>query len=111
MDEALKCAWTGKSGSQYRFEIYEIGNSRFNAMPGNYIYAKMVKGFWVPCYIGQADNLKNRLGNLKKEDCSLRNGATHIHAHANFGGEEARRLEQKDLILLHRPCCNEHHGG
>ncbi|OGW36545.1 MAG: hypothetical protein A2010_07890 [Nitrospirae bacterium GWD2_57_9] len=107
MNEAAKSNWPGMSGKQYTFEIYPIGTT-FNEVPGNYIFAKQVRpGSWQSCYIGQAENLKNRLADHEKQTCAIRNGATHIHAHVNYGGEQTRGIEERDLILLHQPCCNE----
>lgn len=99
--------WPGKSGTQYQYWIYPIDTS-FKEAAGNYIFAKQTKPeYWAPCYIGQTENLNQRLGNHEKEACAKRNGATHIHVHANSGGEQARKKEEKDLIFKWQPPCNE----
>lgn len=99
--------WPGRSGAQYKYWIYPIGTS-FKETAGNYIFAKETRpGSWLPCYIGQTDNLDKRLGNHEKEACAKRNGATHIHAHVNDGGDNGRKTEEKDLILKWQPPCNE----
>lgn len=98
--------WEGKSGSTYGYWIYPLGKD-FNDQPGNYIYAKQTEpGRWRPLYIGQTSSLKDRLADHEKEACATRNGATHIHAHVNSGGEAARRTEESDLIEKWSPVCN-----
>ena len=107
MAEAQTINWTGKSGMQYQYLIYPIGTS-FKDVAGNYIYAKQTQpNMWSPCYIGQTENLNERLGNHEKEDCAKRKGATHIHVHSNGKGENARKAEEKDLIIHWQPPCNE----
>jgi hypothetical protein len=111
MDNSPKCNWTGKSGQQYTYEIYLIAQT-FREVPGNYIFAKEVApGRWEPTYIGQTENLNQRLGNHEKEACSKRNGATHIHAHVTNGGEAVRRSEERDLLLVYTTPCNEQYPG
>ena len=107
MSEAPSVIWPGQSGSQYQYWIYPIGTA-FREEPGNYIFAKgTIPGGWTPCYIGQTENLNQRLEDHEKEACAKRNGATHIHVHLNNGGEAARRVEEKDLIVKWKPPCNE----
>ena len=82
--------------------------TKFREVPGNYIFAKETSpGRWAARYIGQTINLNERLGDHEKEACAKRNGATHIHVHANGSGEQARKAEEKDLILNNQPTCNE----
>lgn len=101
--------WEGASGRTYRYEIYPLSTG-FREKPGNYIWARETRpGCWSPCYIGQAKNLNQRLGDHEKEACAKRHGATHIHAHLNGAGEAARLAEEKDLILKWEPPCNEQH--
>ncbi len=99
--------WTGVSGKQYEYWMYPIG-SAFKEEPGNYIFAKeSVPGSWLPCYIGQTENLNVRLGDHEKEACARSHGATHIHAHLTSGGEAIRKAEEKDLVQKWGPPCNE----
>lgn len=107
MTEAPTIMWSGKSGKEYKYWIYPIGTS-FKEEPGNYIFAKETKpGYWLPCYIGQTEDLDDRLGDHEKEACAKRHGATHIHTHLTSGGETVRKAEEKDLILRWNPPCNE----
>jgi len=106
MAETPTINWSGKSGTNYKYWIYEIGN-KFKEEAGNYIFAKETKpGYWKPVYIGQTVNLDERLENHEKETCAKRNGATHIHAHLNSKKED-RLSEEKDLIQKWQPTCNE----
>ncbi len=98
--------WQGYSGQTYRYWIFQIGTIS-DEKPGNYIYAKETsQGHWTALYIGQTNNLSERLAEHEKEECSLNNGATHIHAHEN-DSEEARLSEERDLIEAYNPVCNE----
>lgn len=105
MSEAQKIEWPGKSGRTYTHWIYPIGAS-FKAEAGNYVYAKSTPQGWVPCYIGQTNNLQERLGNHEKEPCAKRNGATHVHVHLT-ATEAARLAEEQDMIARWQPACNE----
>lgn len=102
------CSWPGKSGKSYKYYVSPIG-ATFQEKGGNYIFCKLnTAGRWTPQYIGQTDNLKERLVDHDKEACAKRNGATHIHQHLN--AREADRLaEEKDLIHNFNPRCNKQH--
>lgn len=107
MVEAPTIQWPGISGNAYQYWIYPI-RTAFEEKAGNYIFAKETKpNKWSPCYIGQTENLNQRLGDHEKEACAKRYGATHIHAHLNSGEESIRKAEEKDLILKWKPPCNE----
>jgi predicted GIY-YIG superfamily endonuclease len=97
--------WEGASGKKYQYWIYPIGSS-FKKEPGNYIFAKKTPTSWNPVYIGQTDNLDERLGNHNEEQCAKRNGATHIHAHTT-ASKAARLAEEADLIRKWKPVCND----
>ena len=99
--------WPGKSGKQYTYWIHPIG-TEFKDEPGNYIYAKdNTPSGWAAVYIGETSSLKDRLANHEKEPCAKKNGASHVHAHTQSGGEPIRRAEEKDLIENHHPVCND----
>lgn len=107
MSETPTIMWPGQSGKEYKYWIYPIGTT-FNKEPGNYIFAKETRpGYWSPCYIGQTENLDERLTDHEKEACAKRHGATHIHTHVTLGGEAIRRAEEGDLIQKWTPPCNE----
>jgi hypothetical protein len=99
--------WVGQSGKEYQYEIHPIDAS-FEALPGNYIYAKQVDdGSWIPVYIAQTRDLRQRLEGHIRVDDAIQNGATHIHAHYCVTGQAARCSEERDLILQWQPACNE----
>jgi len=107
MANTLTIRWPGLSGKVYEYEIHIIGTS-FKNEPGNYIFAKeTTTGKWTPCYIGQTEDLNQRLGDHEKEACARRQGATHIHVHITQGGQSVRRAEEADLIRKWKPPCNE----
>jgi hypothetical protein len=60
-------------------------------------------GYSTPCYIGQIENIDERLDDHEKEACAKRNGATHIQVHVTTGGESVRKAEEKDLVQKAEP--------
>lgn len=89
------------------YSIYPMDTS-FKAIPGNYIFAKKTSlGKWTPVYIGETDNLAERLPNHEKLPCVKKNGGTHIHVHTTSGGTDARRAEEADLLANFNPPCNK----
>ena len=107
MTDAMQIKWAGQSGREYTYGIYPLGTT-FKEEAGNYIFAKETSpNRWMPCYIGQTENLNRRLGDHEKEACAKRHGASHTHAHLTAGGEAVRKAEEKDLILKWKPPCNE----
>ncbi|MGO8677652.1 MAG: hypothetical protein ACLQVX_17480 [Limisphaerales bacterium] len=99
--------WPGQSGNQYPYEIHPL-DAAFDAVPANYIYAKQCEdGTWMPVYVAQTRALKQRLeGHVNLQD-AMAQGATHIHVHLSTTGQGARCSEERDLIELWHPVCNE----
>jgi hypothetical protein len=110
MSEPKTIGWPGKSGATYTYSIYPR-HWQFNAdQPGNYIDAKETSpGHFAAIHVGQTGDLNHRLSNLEQQNCLDRNGTTHLHAHVNNGGEQARLTEENDLILLWNPVCSTQH--
>ena len=99
--------WPGQSGKEYQYEIHPI-DTTFRPLPGNYIYAKQSEdGSWVPLYIAQTRDMHQRLEGHEKLQDATENGATHIHVNFSSGSQAARCTEERDLILLWKPVCNE----
>jgi hypothetical protein len=97
--------WPGESGKNFKYWIYKIGAS-FKKIGGNYIFSKETKdGHWTPIYIGETGDLSTRFDTHHKDDCISKQGATHIHVHANED-EDARLAEEADLIAKWDPPCN-----
>ena len=103
-NETPTCTWTGTSGKKYVHYVHLIGTS-LKAEAGNYIFAKVVNGYWSPVYIGQTANLAERFDDHHKAQCIKSNGATHIHAHLN-AMERERLAEEADLLASHKTSCN-----
>ncbi len=98
--------WPGASGTEYKYWIYPIG-CKLAAKPGNYIFAKEVSpGRYIPIYTGETGNLSERFDGHHKAGCINSQGATHIHAHLNNGGQNARRAEEGDIVHKWSPTCN-----
>ena len=127
MAKNAECIWTGKSGKKYTYESYPIG-TKFDKMPGNYIFAKesfagigtksilnagteiKTKEYspedWSAVYIGQTSDLHERLNNHEEMNASILKGATHIHINKSNSDKEMRMKEEADLIANHSPPCN-----
>ena len=98
MTQPQRVTWTGKSGSQYEYTVYLMDSTNWSDVPGNYIFAGLSGNVSKPAYIGETQSFKDRLPGHEKKPCAIRNGASHIHAHVNNGGQAARRAEEADLI-------------
>jgi hypothetical protein len=99
--------WPGQSGTQYPYQINPI-DTPFPPLPANYIYAKQAEdGTWVPVYIAQTRDVHQRLEGHVHMDEAVAQGATHIHVHLSSTGQAARCSEERDLIGLWHPVCNE----
>ena len=108
--------WKGRSGTNYKFFIYQLPASIDPDQDGNYIYAKKNReGAWVPVYIGEGD-LGERSGpGHHKAKCIRSKGATHFHCHLNTKLAN-RRAEESDLLDRYTNAyvpggCNERPGG
>jgi len=112
---ADQVVWTGTSGQQYTYFIFN-NPPQFNPnQDGNYIYAKVVNKSWVPVYIGEGCLSDRCCDNHHKAEAIRRKGATHVHAHLS-GNSLARRVEEMDLLAryvnAYEPAgCNEKLGG
>lgn len=93
--------WVGASGRNYTYWIYPR-HPGIPAVPGNYIYTKIVNNQWVPIYIGQGDLSVRLTKNHHQIECINSKGATHVHVHSHKNPNEAERLaEEKDLLAGH----------
>jgi len=102
----VKANWKGRSGQNYIYTVYSM-NTSWNDVSGNYIFARRQGNYWVAVYIGQTSSFQNRLPNHNELNCAKQHGATHIHAHVNSNGEQARKAEETDLVLQNQPPCND----
>lgn len=99
--------WPGQSGTKYKYWFtLKMENPSMKEEAGNYMFVKKQTDGWVPIYIGQTRNLNDRLTNHPELDCVSRNGGTHLMAHTNSDGKEARLAEEADLVAQWNPPCN-----
>jgi hypothetical protein len=90
--------WTGVSGKQYVYYVYQRHPVIDPDQLGNYIYAKKNQnGAWVPIYIGQGDLSARCTKNHHQIECINAKGATHVHLRLN-AVERDRRAEESDLL-------------
>jgi hypothetical protein len=99
--------WRGRSGREYKYDIYQIGTT-LEAVPGNFIFAEETRpGTFLPVYIGQTGDLSRPLVQHDTMPCIRRNRVTFVHVRRNDEGDRARILEEADLIALWDPPCNQ----
>ena len=63
-------------------------------------------GRYSAVYVGETSDLSERLDDHHKANCFKQHRATHVSYHANYGGVDARRAEEQDLIRKYAPPCN-----
>ena len=100
--------WAGQSGQFYTYYVYQLGQTTFKAVPGNYIVAKLVLGRYLPIYAGETNDLHQRLDvdQHHAAPCCKQQGATHVHVHTSSSGQLVRRFEELDIIKRWNPPCN-----
>lgn len=98
--------WTGIDGSNYEYKVFSP-DTRWNDVPGNYIFAKRVGTGWQALYIGETKSLKTRFENgHEKWQSARRHGATHVHAHTSNAAKSVRTREEGNLIENYSPPLN-----
>jgi hypothetical protein len=99
--------WRGQSGTEYTYYIWPRGAQVENGPPGNFLHVKETsEGILIPVFIGQTEDLNRRLLSQAIQDCVNSNGATQLHLHASYKGEQARIAEEADLMARWKPVCN-----
>jgi|SRR3990167_3305580 len=103
--------WQGVSRNTYQMELHPIGTI-FNDVPGIYVLCHEAgPGQWFAHYIGEAENLNDRVGlslvNHHKFRPALKSGATHICALIVRGGKTVRLSVETDLRHFYRPPLND----
>jgi hypothetical protein len=101
----------GISGKTYAYDAYDrFGN--WLERPANYGFGCLspgIVGGWRILYFGEAVNVKQRITGHERWLEAVDLGATHVLGHANYGGDVARKAEERDLIALHNPILNVRH--
>jgi hypothetical protein len=101
--------WTGKSGTAYEFEIYELGQI-FNPVSGVYIFCRPLGLMaYTALYVGEAQSLYDRLNAGRSNHDGLKRaagaGATHVAVMRTY--DESYRLSvETDLRHGLDPECN-----
>ncbi len=98
------CKWPLGNGQYLEFNIHD-SNKNWKAVPGLYIFAFLTKDGWSPLYVGQAEDLSDRLPGHERLDEAVRLGATHIHAVVVQQASD-RNLWEKMLIQNFQPPMN-----
>ena len=99
---------TGKSGEQYRFEVYPK-DSIWNEVAAVYLVTKRtIKpdgiGSHVHIYIGETENLKNRFASHDKEGCFTKHGANCVCVLQVSSGQARLAIEADILAGSDWPC-------
>ena len=107
-----KIASTGfksHSGKKYSFNIYSLDTS-FNNVGAVYIFSKRTikddTGTHSFIYIGETNDLSDRIPNHEKWPCVKKYGANCICTHTESHQETRRKIED-DLLDAHDPPCNK----
>ena len=102
---------TGASGAEYQFNIYSSDASWSEGIDCVYYISdrreKPDGGFsHTSIYVGETQDLKDRLENHHKQDCFDRRNYNAISVHRDGGS--AQRLEiEADLVEALKPSCND----
>ena len=116
MADQPTCTWTGASGTNYTYYIWELPANFDPNQVGNYIYSKKnSEQKWVPIYVGEGDLASRVSDSHHQAACIKSRGATHVHVHLN-ANENARKAEEADLLARYTNAykpngCNEKAGG
>jgi hypothetical protein len=102
----------GLSGRDYKYLPLDISASWF-PVPANYAFARagtlLSAAGWTILYLGEAEDMKERMARHERLLEAIGRGATHVLSHTNPLGVDARRAEESDLIRLHNPPMNAQH--
>ena len=97
---------TGASGAQYSFNLYSK-SLYWKSVPGVYIILrKNISGKYDPIYVGETEDLGDRIPNHHKLRCFERNGWTHLGFH--YEDNSSRRLYiENDILQNYNWVCND----
>ena len=96
--------FTGSSSEKYDFTAYTT-DTAFNEVGAVYIFTKRENSRYTPLYIGQTDNLKERIPNHEKWPCVRRNGVNSICVLSD-SSQSSRLQTESDLLDKRNPPCN-----
>ena len=105
MGQIETVTFTGASGNTYTFTAYTL-DTTFNEVGAVYIFTKQENRNYIPLYIGQTDNLKQRISNHEKWPCVMEYGVDSICV-LGESNELSRRYIEHDLLDTGNPPCND----
>lgn len=104
----------GASGSLYNYYLPQhVSTGTIPAVAGNYIFATLSNNVWHTLYVGESENLQNRLvinHHEKMDECERYahpNGFSILY-HGNGLGQEGRLFEEDDLRRSLHPHFNRY---
>ncbi|WP_165177537.1 hypothetical protein [Desulfovibrio sp. ZJ369] len=100
----------GESGDGYQFNIYK-SDTNFRNISAVYIFCKAtidndLNLMLAPLYIGETDELGDRIAKHEKLECVIFEGCTHICIKA-VSGRKTRLEVEKDLRHNYPTPCND----
>jgi hypothetical protein len=101
----------GLSGRQYVYVAQAIFSEWF-AVPANYAFGCLAPGLgtgWRILYAGEAEDMRKRMPGHERLLEAIGHGATHVLNRVNYGGVDARRDEERDVIGFYNPLMNFQH--
>ena len=107
MDKKFSAKFIGISRKEYNFDFYDL-NLEWSEVAGIYLMAKydQASNTIYAIYVGETDNLKNRLSNHHKQSCFDRYGV-NVLGWIGEGNSHSRLNIESDLIQGIKPPCNE----
>ena len=109
-----KVIWTGQSGKDYSYSVFDVDTAFNPNQNGNYIFAKKINNVWYAIYVGEGD-IQTRTRDKEHRDCAIKKDASHIHCHLNNDATE-RKKEESDILGFNNEAyapsgCNKKIGG
>ena len=101
----------GQSGQSYDFDVYSSDTSWNAGVACVYYISKRTKkndgtGSHTAIYVGETEDLNDRLSNHHKQQCFDNNGYNAVSIHQNSNNQSRLSIES-DLIASHDPPCND----
>jgi len=99
----------GLTGTAYSYAAMTI-EAPWNNVAGNYAFANQTElGNWRVLYVAETSSLSESLPDHPLWSEAAKFGCTHVLAHLNDDGAQARQLEEHDLIVALEPPMNVMH--
>lgn len=90
--------WEVDHDEKATFHIYDINAAtNWKSDGGLYIFAGDKGGHWFAYYVGQTEDLKDRIPTHERKDEAVRLGATHVHV--RLEPQAATREKREDFLI------------